>query len=206
MEQGLTIVRMSGGSGKSFTPEENARIRAGARQLLARPGQSHTSVAKRLGIAQPTFSSFVRAEHPTGAGMRMARAIARELGITPDELCSGQRAPGATRYCDLADWTPSVEDAQRTYGDQLPAYAWKRAGLLPAPRNARLNAVTVWGLTFGHWQTMSDEERGEAARAQAEAEMAREDEEALAVPTPPKAKRSGSTRAATPRAASGRKN
>lgn len=180
MNTAFRLVDMPPARGKSFSVEENARIREGARALLERAG-SQAALAETLGVSQPTLSNFIRAEHPTGAGPRLGDAIARELGITLDELRTGQRrAPaGAPIFGAIPGWAEAEAEARRIYGKRLPSYAWESGRrLMGAQAPAVLNAVTVFNLVQAYWEMMSDETRAEAIRRQAEEEMKREDAEA----------------------------
>lgn len=167
-------------SGKSFSDEENARIRAGARTLLDQYG-TKTDLARALGVAQPTVSTFLRADAPDGAGVQLAEAIARELGVTLDELRTGKPAPTpppgtVPRFGDLPGWAAAEAEARQKFGRRLPSYAWQVSrSMMGAQAPAKIDAVTVFSLTSSLWEMMSDDVRAEALRLQAEEEMAAED-------------------------------
>lgn len=168
-------------SGKSFSDEENARIRAAAQVLLDRYG-TMTALGRVLGVSQPTVSTFLRAVAPDGAGVQLAEAVARETGVTLDELRSGRRGeaqPAGTVPCfgDLPGWAEAEAEAREKFGRRLPAYAWQVArSMMGAQAPAKIDAVTVFGLTSSLWEMMGDDVRAEALRRQAEAEMAAEDD------------------------------
>ena len=225
MNQAVTLDLVGPSRGKSFSNEENARIRTAGRELLKRHA-SQVALAEALGVSQPTLSNFLRVEHPTGAGVQLANAIAHAYGVTLDELRTGapRSASGAApRFGDMPGWDAAETEARRIYGKRLPPYAWSAARqLMGAQTPTVLNAVTVYNLVASYWEMMSDEVRAEAIRQQAEEEMAREDADADALlkarhaarekgePLPPMPddpasvtprKRTGATKAAAPAAA-----
>lgn len=80
MELGASIRRMAPrGSGKSFTDEQNARMREAAKKLLERY-DSITALAAELDISQPALSNFLNSN--SGVGPQVADKIARMSGTT----------------------------------------------------------------------------------------------------------------------------
>lgn len=90
---------------RSFTPEENAKIRAAATELRKR-FKSQQAFADALNepnhvITQPALSHYLKGRHD--AGPPLARAIARLLGLTLDEfLGGGQLRPITLSNAELA--------------------------------------------------------------------------------------------------------
>lgn len=104
-----TILRMTDrGDGRSFTPAQNEKLREMAAKALAeRFGGNRAAMAKALGLSGPALSNFLN--HVTGAGTKLAGALARELGMSLPEIigaASGDATPGASRpvYGNLEGW------------------------------------------------------------------------------------------------------
>lgn len=173
-------------SGKSYSVEENVRLRARARELLlGRFGDNRTAMAKALEVSQATVSNFLSGK--SGAGRTLATAIARELGISHDALVVGDASAAGTesvRFGDLPGWQEAVETVLTSspYRGRLPEAAVRgtcefKGVTVPSVIDAR----TVFNYARAWWEGLSDEEQSKAIHAQAFAEMKAEDRQAAAL-------------------------
>ena len=76
--------------GKSLSEAENAALREALRALITRDGWDQTQAGHALGVTQQTVSAFLSGR--SGAGFALARAIARRLGKTVDEIVGAASA------------------------------------------------------------------------------------------------------------------
>ncbi|MCC6552932.1 MAG: helix-turn-helix transcriptional regulator [Polyangiaceae bacterium] len=77
-------------TGKSLTPEQNARVREAVRKLLQQNDNSQTKVAPLLGVEQATLSRFVSGQQ--GTSLHVAWKVAEFLHIDPLELIDPHQA------------------------------------------------------------------------------------------------------------------
>jgi transcriptional regulator with XRE-family HTH domain len=120
--------------GKSFSPEQNERIRDAARQLLS-GSDNRTALAAELGVSQPSLSNFLNGK--TGAGPQLATAIASHLGVSLSSLI-GETGPGGSDdekpiNANLPGYLEAEAEAKRISG--LPAWTFQvartRSNLIP---------------------------------------------------------------------------
>lgn len=86
MAGGSRLASMS--SGRSLTPDENARVIEAIRELLAKSDDNQSKLAPDLGIKQPTLSALLAGRHQ--AGYALARRVAMLLRVDVDDLLSGK--------------------------------------------------------------------------------------------------------------------
>lgn len=167
---------------KTFTDEQNERIRKAVARLVEDMG-TRTAVAHLLGVDQPQISQLLNEN--AGAGFPLAATLARHLGVSIEQLVDGRAAParggaGAIRYGDLPGWAQASAEARRAHGQRLPAVAFDLAddfmGMGPP---TVIDARTVFNYARACWEGLNDEQQNAAMAAQARAEMAAEDAEAL---------------------------
>ncbi len=106
------------GSERSYTDEENERLRAVVGQLVQRFGNQRR-VADALEISQPALSAFLLGRY--GFGPAVVRRIASLVGRTPDELLSGARGSiVAPARDEFPNREPVIEFAKRVgYSDAV---------------------------------------------------------------------------------------
>lgn len=167
----MVLSMAESGRGKSYSDAQNERFRAAARTLVEREG-SATAAAKLLGVSQPTLSNFLNGR--TGAGVQLAQALARALGVG-DEFVSGHARVGDPARPVLRN-RPGYNEAlvlaqKRAWW--VPPSVWQEAGetaMLVAPAY-----ITPEILTHAAQLVMSSasvSELEDAGREQAEAELA----------------------------------
>lgn len=105
----VTVVPMtSHGDGRSFTPAQNEKLREMAAKLLAeRHNGNRSDLARALGVSGAAMSNFLNGA--TGAGTKLASALARELGMSLPEIigvASGDTGAVSRRpiYGNLDGW------------------------------------------------------------------------------------------------------
>src|SRR5438067_2073560 len=99
--------------GKSFTADQNTRVREAVREMLPRFDNNRTALARELGISQAGLSSFLNER--TGAGPQLASAVAHQLGISLSELIEGkQHVERGDRpvFKNLAGWSEAEATAR----------------------------------------------------------------------------------------------
>ncbi len=74
---------MPPGRGRTYSSEQNERIRAAAQELLGRYG-SQANLAASLGLKQPSLSSYLLGRY--NAGPHLMKRVAELRGMTVDEL------------------------------------------------------------------------------------------------------------------------
>lgn len=103
-----TVVPMtsSHGDGRSFTPAQNEKLREIAAKLLAdRYSNNRSEFARKLGVSGAALSNFLNSV--TGAGTKLAAALAHELGMSLPEIigvASGDAASRRPIYGNLDGW------------------------------------------------------------------------------------------------------
>jgi hypothetical protein len=91
-----TIHDMGIDSGKSYTDEENARVRTAAKKVLAEKFDGNkTAMARALKVSQPTISNLINDED-AGVGPGLALKIALATGTTREALLAGKADPTIT--------------------------------------------------------------------------------------------------------------
>jgi len=169
-------------SGKSYSVEQNERLRERARDLLSeRYDGNKTALAAALGLSQATVSNFLNGK--SGAGFQLVTALARELGVTHDALVHGRSvAPeGSIRFGDLPGWQQAIQEVLRSpaYRGRLPAAAVVgTSDFMGATAPSVVDARTVFNYARAWWEGLTDDQQSRALHAEAEAEMAAEDAEA----------------------------
>ena len=109
-------------SPKTLTPEEQARVRDALDHLCQ--GKTQQAVADALRVKQQTVSAVRRGG---SVGVKVAHAVAKELGISPEELLTGTRRK---RFADLEGWAKA---ASLVVGqDQVPRHAVEVVSMWPA--------------------------------------------------------------------------
>jgi transcriptional regulator with XRE-family HTH domain len=87
---------------RSFSPEQNERLRDVARELVKRFGNQRR-VADAMGIRQPALSAFLLGKY--GLGFQAARRLAHAAGLSEQDLFGASpeaRAPGSDEYPNRA--------------------------------------------------------------------------------------------------------
>lgn len=132
---------MPGPKGKSFSDEQNARIRDAAKRLLDRY-RTTVALAKELGVAQPTVSNFLSGKN--GAGPEIALKIAAASGMSLDELIGSEPGDGRRpTFGGLPGW-PEAEAEARPMRRAASDLDWARARALSGlgtPQRADLDFV-----------------------------------------------------------------
>lgn len=183
-----------------LTEQQTARVRAALARLLAedaaRNGQrgSVARVAQRLGVTGAAVSQLKAREDGKPSkhapSLTTAAAIARELGMAPEQLLY-ERPPSGVLHRDLVGWALAEERALASPEEVVPNRAVRAAGGLPVMFTpSPLDPGYVVALAT-LWQDYSaDATRADVAAAQAT--MAAEDE-AAAKPakTPARARKRG---------------
>jgi transcriptional regulator with XRE-family HTH domain len=82
----VTVVRVSG---RSLTKEENDRVIAAVRKLLAENGENQSALGRELKSTQSTISGLLAGRHRAGYGF--ARNVAAKLEVNLDELLGTER-------------------------------------------------------------------------------------------------------------------
>lgn len=116
--------------GRSLSDEENERVIAAVRSLLA-DGTTQVALAERLAVDQATVSSFLAKRHR--AGWAFARKVAAQLGIPVEDMLAGRSAKRASVWRDLPGATSAFDEARRMFpGVSAEAWAWVE-GLAGSP-------------------------------------------------------------------------
>lgn len=169
-------------------PEENERVCEAVRALMkTHDSQSELAATLRLPdgktVSQASISQAVRSEL---VGVTFARAVAVRLGISVEQLLSGQRGTpnGAERYEDLLGWAEAA--AQVLADESAPRYAVLAAGktLVSFPLKAVdahfvYDQAMMW-LKYAPLEVRKAAER-EDALEQRERRLAEEDERQAAL-------------------------
>lgn len=132
---------MKRGGGKSFGDAANERIREGLKELLRRYNDNQTRLAEKLGISQPAVSA-IRAGG--NAGPATAQAIARELGLSLDQLTTGEKGDEAFVRWRVLDWWEGVLSKAREHAPTVSPGAWDWLGSLagtPPPEDPHALAL-----------------------------------------------------------------
>lgn len=104
----LTVASMHDrGDGRSFTPDQNEKLREMAAKLLTeRHKDNRSELARRLGVSGAALSNFLNGV--TGAGTKIASALARELGMSLPEIigaASGDETRSSRpQFGNLEEW------------------------------------------------------------------------------------------------------
>jgi hypothetical protein len=189
--------------GKSFSEDANERVRQAVRELLAEPEHSgnQTKLALKLGISQPSLSTFLSGQK--GAGPEMAAAVAKMVGLTFEQLVTGKQ--GMRRFRELDGWAEAEAEARRRYR-RIPDYAWRGAGNLMAAEAPQhidervvLHFAEAWMLTASE-DAIEKAERDEVLSVMAEEDRSRGKQPPLPMdPEPlPKARKRSTRRSPTP--------
>jgi hypothetical protein len=162
--------------GKSFTPEQNARVRAAARKLVAANGDNITRTADQLGITQAGLSSFLGER--TGAGPQLATAIARRMRISLQMLIDGREdipeppESPVPLFGNLEGYAEQERIAREIAGPTFPAAAFERvrgwAGVL-AP--GELTPQFILGLAMVARGALLDPTAAQRASAKIDAQI-----------------------------------
>jgi transcriptional regulator with XRE-family HTH domain len=128
----------SHGDGRSFTPAQNEKLREIAAKLLAdRYSNNRSEFARKLGVSGAALSNFLNSV--TGAGTKLAAALAHELGMSLPEIigvASGDAASRRPIYGNLdglAKWSAWLIE-QKTIKPEHEAIARRMSGLrVPEP-------------------------------------------------------------------------
>jgi hypothetical protein len=162
-------------------PEESRRAQTALRGLLEQY-DSQVALARDLVMPDgnpPSQQAVSAALKPGGPiGVTLARAIAQKLGITFDELVTGERIARATgestaRYEDVPGWSEAA--AQLLERQSFPRYAVAAVGKMPLwVRPERVTLALAYDLVTVWMRHASLDERLAAE------EMEREDERARA--------------------------
>ena len=166
-----------------LTNEQAARVRAGLEKLLAEEAALHGThgagarVARRLGLTGAAVSLLrVRADGSASKhspSLPTTAAIARELGVSPEQLLYG-RAPTGALHRDLAGWATAEARALAAPEEVVPHRAVRAVGGLPAMFQPQpLDAGYVIALAT-LWQDYAAE-ADDADVVDARAKMAAED-------------------------------
>lgn len=162
-------------SGRSLTDDENERVRAAVRTLLAKHDDNQSVLAPKIGYKQPSLSSFLQGRN--GAGYKVARKVADLIGLPLDQLLSGKTARqlAMPRFDTLPGWAEAVAQARAIY-KKVPPYAFEVVGGWMGATPPSIDPITIGNLARDWWESSSDMERSEALIAQAQREMTEEDE------------------------------
>jgi hypothetical protein len=114
--------------GKSFSQEQNARVRKAAEALLVTYGGNRTSMARALKLTQAGLSSFLLQR--TGAGPQLASAIAEACGMTLTELIQGDEDP-RPRLANIPRWPELVKRALDE-APEVPEFCYAPVGRIAA--------------------------------------------------------------------------
>ena len=166
-----------------LTGEQAARVRAGLEKLLTEEAALHGAhgagarVARRLGLTGAAVSLLrVRPDgspNKHAPSLPTAAAIARELGMSPEQLLYG-RAPTGALHRDLVGWATAEARALASPEEVVPHRAVRAAGALPvmfAPQPLDAGYVVALATL---WQDYAAE-AADADVADARAKMAAED-------------------------------
>lgn len=166
-----------------LTDEQAKRVRAALARLLDEDATRHgergavARVARRLGLTGAAVSQLkARPDGSPGKhspSLPTAAAIARELGMSPEQLLYG-RAPTGALHRDLVGWATAEARALASPEEVVPHRAVRAAGGLPvmfAPQPLDAGYVVALATL---WQDYAAE-AGDADVADARAKMAAED-------------------------------
>lgn len=136
----------------TFTEQEIDRILEALRQAVASEG-SQRRAAKVLGLTQQHISRLLRTpRHPQDRpGVHIARRLAAYMGITEEELLTGQPPEVGPRLRELPGWWEARQEAQK----RLPVLrnSWlDLVGEIRHPRPPRLSADFLASLAMT-WAT-----------------------------------------------------
>ena len=123
-----------------FTPEENDRLRAVLRDVMARRALSGAAVARRMGLSSNTVASFLRGVN--GAGEAVVRGIEDVTGQTRDQILGRDPRPGV-RLDTLPGWPAAVASAQRLFPGEATPEAYRAVGAWVLPEAPRLDPLQV---------------------------------------------------------------
>jgi hypothetical protein len=165
----------------TLSPEESGRVRLALRKLLARhPSQSALARSLAMPGGAPPSQQAVSAalKDDTPVGVTLARAVANAVGVTFDELVTGERVAhegGARspRYEDVLGWTEAADDilAKR----YLPRYAVNAVGRMAVVIQVEsMSPQLLYDLATVWMRHAPLEERIAAERAEVEEEKSRE--------------------------------
>lgn len=121
----ITVPAMGAARGKSFSDEQNQRMRAVANKLSDRLG-SRAALAEALDVSPPTISNFLNGKN--GAGSELAQKLANYLGRTLSELIDpdGVDAPVGPVPRALQGWD-AAEARAREILSHTPAWVFSCA-------------------------------------------------------------------------------
>lgn len=133
--------------GRSLSDEENERVIAAVRSLLA-DGTTQVALAERLAVDQATVSSFLAKRHR--AGWAFARKVASQVGIPVEDMLAGKATKrAAAAWRDLPGATPAFDEARRMFpGVSAEAWAWVE-GLAGSPPPS-IAPVFFWTLATAY--------------------------------------------------------
>lgn len=101
---------VAGVVGKSLTSQQNERVRAAVRELLALHGGSQTKVAPLIGVEQATLSRFLSGVQ--GTSSHVAMRVASLLGKNPLELLDPTSKSGVVPRSSVDPEYPSRAKAE----------------------------------------------------------------------------------------------
>jgi hypothetical protein len=120
--------------GKNLSPEQNQRIREALKAIIDRGDFNQVTLSKKLGIRQPTLSSFLSGAQK-GTGLHVAQWVASYLDVELDTLLdTSKELRGPKRSAQVmiqAKWGPEVADPNIADPDlaaalsDSPADRWK---------------------------------------------------------------------------------
>lgn len=179
-----------------LTEEQSTRVRKALERLLAEDAATHgergsvARIARRLGLTGAAVSQLKSRPDGSpgkhGPSLTTAAAIARELGMAPEQLLY-DRAPTGTRHRDLVGWATAEARALASPEEVVPHRAVRAVGELPVMFQPQpLDAGYVVALAT-LWQDYSAD-AASADVADARAKMAAEDAAAQA-PRPARSRR-----------------
>jgi transcriptional regulator with XRE-family HTH domain len=149
----------------------NERLREALRGLMKSKEWGQVRVSEELGFAQQTISTFL--SRRSGASLFLAFAIAKNVGLSLEELIEGVANPRLARgptFDQLPGWAVAVEEARKTMPylppDSFEAIAQWRGELAPL---RTVNAAVVGALARTWWES-SLSAAAQSAAEQLEAE------------------------------------
>jgi hypothetical protein len=170
---------VAGTGGRTLTHEESERVRAELVRLKPR-FKNQTEFAKWIGeVKQQTISHVINGGQ---AGTKLARALARKLGVDFEVLVGGEPRRDPTMWRNLNGWADAEAEARRVHR-RVPEFAWRLTGeTMSATPPPHIDAETIYTFAKAWMDVQTGEQTQRVIEMETEIgeELVRAEDEAFA--------------------------